>query len=130
MKEAIERRKDKRFRTEDGCLAIMWPASSKTGHIVDIGLGGLAFRYVARSKPVGFTSELESEIEMISTRTDFSSGLLPVENVCDIEIERIFSDLIPGQLRRRSVKFKQLNEGQKLQLERFIENHTTDTAES
>jgi hypothetical protein len=60
----------------------------------------------------------------------YSSGLLPVENVCDIEIERIFSDLIPRQLRRRSVKFKQLNEGQKLQLERFIENYTTDKAES
>lgn len=123
MKEAVERRKDKRFGTDDGCLAMMWPASSKTGHIVDISLSGLAFRYAARSKPEGFPSALESEIEIICSKDNFSSGLLPVENVCDIKMERIFSDLIPMPLRRRSVKFRQLNEEQKYQLERFIEKH-------
>ena len=129
MEETIERRKEKRFRTEDGWLAIMWPASSKAGHIVDISLGGLAFRYVARSQPEGFASELESDIEIISSRDDFSSGLLPVENVCDIRMERIFSDLIPMQLRRHSVKFKQLNEEQKFLLERFIEKHCSSLTE-
>jgi hypothetical protein len=123
MKEAIERRKDKRFRTEDGWLAIMWPASSKAGHIVDISLGGLAFRYGARSKLEGCASELESDIEIICSRDEFSSGLFPVENICDIRIEGIFSDLIPMQLRRHSVKFKQLNEEQRFLLECFIEKH-------
>ena len=123
MKEAVERRKDKRFRTEEGYLTMMWPASSKTGHIVDISLGGLAFRYVALSRPEDFPSDLESEIEIICSRNDFSSGLLPVENVSDTEMERNFCDFIPGQLRRRGVKFKQLNEELKFQLERFIEKH-------
>lgn len=124
MKEAVDRRKDKRFRTETGHLAIMWPASSKTGHILDISLGGLAFRYVALSKPEGrFTSELEGEIEMICRKDDYSTGLLPVENVSDIKLEQSFSDFIPGQLRRHSVKFKQLNEKQAFRLEHFIQEH-------
>lgn len=129
MKDAVDRRKEKRFGTEEGCLAIMWPASSKAGHIVDISLGGLAFRYVARSKPEGSASELESDIEIICSRDDFSSGLLPVENVCDIRMQRIFSDLIPMQLRRHSVKFNQLNEEQKFLLERFIEKHCLSLAD-
>ena len=110
MEETIERRKEKRVRCEEGCLAMMWPASSKTGHVLDISAGGLAFRYMARSKAEEFPSELESEIEIICSQDDFSSGLLPVENVSDIKMERSFSDLIPGQLRRHSVKFKLLSE--------------------
>ncbi len=129
MQEAVERRKDKRFRSEEGCLAIMWPASSKAGPIVDMSLRGLAFRYVARSNSEGFASELESDIEIICSREDFSSGLLPVENVSDIKMERIFSDLIPMELRRHSIKFKQLNEEQKSLLERFIEKHCSSLTE-
>ena len=129
MQEPVERRKDKRFRSEEGCLAIMWPASTKAGHIVDISLGGLAFRYVLRSNSEGLASELESDIEIICSREDFSSGLLPVENVSDTKMERIFSDFIPMELRRHSIKFKQLDEEQKFLLERFIEKHCSSLTE-
>lgn len=121
MEETIERRKEKRFRCKEGCFAMLWPASSKTGQVVDISPGGIAFRYMARSKREEFSSELESEIEILCSQGDFSSGLLPVENVSDIKMERIFSNLIPWQMRRHSVKFKLLNQEQRFQLERFIE---------
>jgi hypothetical protein len=134
MEETIERRKEKRFRCKEGCFAMLWPAASKAGIVLDISSGGLAFRYMARSKPEEFPSELESEIEIICSQDDFSSGLLPVEHVSDIKMERTFSYLIPWQLRRHSVKFKLLSEEQKFQLERslerFIENYCTDNAKS
>ena len=46
-KEKFIPRKYQRFKAQDGAFALLWPYFSKRGQIIDISLGGLAFRYIA-----------------------------------------------------------------------------------
>lgn len=128
MERTVERRQHERFRVEDGSLAMLWPASSKIGQIIDIGMGGLAFRYTAHSKPKNSFAELESEIELICNRHRFNSDALPIETVSDFKIEDCGVDLYPRQQRRRNLKFGRLSDQQKSQVEYFIQRQCLPTA--
>jgi len=128
MERTFERRQHERFRVEDGSLAMLWPASSKIGQIVDIGMGGLAFRYTAQSKPKNSFAELESEIELICNRHRFKSDALPIETVSDLEIDGCGGDLYPREQRRRGFKFGPLTDEQKSQVQLFIQRHCMATA--
>ena len=43
---AIEKRKHQRFTTEEPIIVALMPQAEILGHLIDIGMGGLAFRYI------------------------------------------------------------------------------------
>jgi len=123
MKWTVERRHYERYRVEDGSLAMLWPASSKIGQIIDISMGGLSFRYFVRSKLKESFAELESEVEIICNKHQFNSDSLPIRTISDCEMDNHFVDFLQRQQRRRSVEFGELDDAQKTQIQKFIEKH-------
>lgn len=83
-------------------------------HIMDISESGLSFRYLGQKMK-------RSEVKEISLYHDFELIVerIPVQTVSDY---RLRDNLVP--VRRSSVNFKDLNETQRSQLERYIQNYT------
>ncbi len=83
-------------------------------HIMDISENGLSFRYLGQKlkRPDIKEVSLYHDHEMIVEK-------IPVQTVSD---QRLHDNLIP--VRRRSIQFTNINEAQRSQLERFIQNYT------
>jgi hypothetical protein len=118
-----ERRKHKRLRAQDGTLAVLGRPRVTVGQIIDMSLGGLAFRYFAEE----MLSEAPCKMDILLA--DGLSHLygIPCETVYDIESTAI--PLTAMVERRRGVKFGDLTPSQRLHLEDFIHNHTHDDLE-
>jgi hypothetical protein len=82
-------------------------------------MNGLAFQYSAPEKP----QDASSDIEIVLSRADFSSGTLPFRTVSDSRMKGYFGFTFARTQRRRSIQFKELAEDQKAKLEYFIENY-------
>jgi hypothetical protein len=118
--ESDKRRKQKRFQIQDGAFAIVRPAFTKLGQIIDIGLGGLAFRYVV----TGARGNMAFEVDIFLVGDGFYLEEVPIKPISDIKLPKKFSK---GSLpmRRCGVQFGELTQNQITQLEYFIKNHTT-----
>jgi len=138
----MERRKQKRFKVKAGAFAVLWlvPAnlgrvkamgagkagSAETsreplviGQIVNIGRGGLAFRYMDNQ-------EKEAQpyaLDIMVAQDRFYLKNVPFEIVNEFRERNEFS-LSPIIMKQQCVKFKELNSGQLAELDIFIENHT------
>ena len=121
IQEPSERRKHKRFQAEEGAFAVLrpaWPHSTILGQIIDVGMGGLAFRCVA-SKDRSYGS---SELSIVVANHGFYLNKLPVQTVWDFEIATMpFASMTP---RRCNVQFGDMTHNQVSQLQYFIQNHT------
>ena len=120
-KELVERRKHERFQAEDGALAVLrrpWPHPTTLGQIIDISMGGLAFRYIAGEE----RSHEPSELEILSGDCSFRLDKIPFETISDFKIanEAPFKFI---EMRRSGVQFGELRPEQMSQLEYFIQNH-------
>ena len=119
-KEAVERRKHRRFRAQDSVFAAprVGVQERKLWHIIDISMGGLAFRYI----PIGDRLDEIYELDILTRDTLFSMEDVPLRSVADLEI----TDEPPSRhiLRRRSVQFGELTTSQRSKLEYLIEHHT------
>jgi hypothetical protein len=125
MEESAERRKHRRFRVQDGNFAALSPWFCILGQIVDISRSGLAFRYVARSAGPHKCANLK----ILKTDGSFSCDRIPFKTIWDCSTPRE-SSLGSLALRHCGVQFGKLRDDQKFDLKYFIENHTTDKAES
>ena len=67
-KRTIERRKNKRYKAVEGAYAAISPNSHKLGQIIDLSIGGLAFKYID-------TSNEEAEDKQTSEETIFLSSM-------------------------------------------------------
>lgn len=56
--ESVERRKNKRFRVQEGVFAVLGAKSGRMGQIVDISQGGIAFHHKNGDTYNGETAEL------------------------------------------------------------------------
>jgi hypothetical protein len=119
VRKIPERRELGRYAVERHALTMLWPASSIVGRILDISMDGLAFQYTAPKKP----QDASSDIEIVLSRADFSSGALPFRTVSDSRMKGYFGFTFARTQRRRSIQFKELAEDQKAKLEYFIENY-------
>jgi hypothetical protein len=119
-KELVERRKHNRFKAENGCLAALFPQLTAVGQIVDIGRGGLAFRYVASQEPPTGSSQLQI---LVSDRS-FCLKKVPFETVWDVAVPREFSHG-PITLRHCGVRFGELTHSYEVNLGYFIQYHTS-----
>jgi hypothetical protein len=119
-----ERRKHKRFQVQNGAFAevraISWPRSTKRlGRITDIGMGGLAFTYIASEEPLNGSVQLS--IFLGGNRFDLRE--IPFETIWDIDTQEVrFRSLT---MRQSGVQFGELTPHQISQLKYFIQNHTT-----
>ena len=122
-KTNVERRRHKRFHVRDGGIALVTPpgpSSTVVGHILDISLSGLSFRYVSDEG----INERASEVTIASAENQFYLRRLPIQTISDFEIAKMpFGTMSP---RRHSLEFGELTDGQVSQLEHFIMNHTAE----
>jgi hypothetical protein len=122
-KHFVERRRHKRFHIHDGGIALVTPpgpCSTIVGHILDISLSGLSFRYVSDEG----LNERASEVTIASAENQFYLRRLPIQTISDFEIAKMpFGTMSP---RRHSLEFGELTDGQTSQLQRFIVNHAVE----
>ncbi len=118
----VERRRHKRFKVEDGGVALLTPPGPRStivGHIIDISMTGLSFRYVADDVRLGPSCALTIAL----AEHEFYLRNLPIETVSDFEIARVpFGSMSP---RRHSLRFGELSEEQTSHLEHFITEYST-----
>jgi hypothetical protein len=116
--ELIERRKDKRFEAPAGLFVAFKPHDARLGEIIDISMGGLAFRYLATKK----LSNGSYKLKIFLTEGDFYLHDLRFETVTDFGTFQIPHTSIT--MRRSGLQFGELTPDQRAQLKHFIHNHT------
>ena len=123
MKKVGEQRQFARFQVPGlSAYAVVrrnWPRPPIMGDIIDIGSGGLAFRYTAKGKQ----SIQSSELDILLTDGSFYLNKVPLKTVSDLEIEGDAS--VGYSTRRCCVQFESLTDDQKSNLRYFIRSYTT-----
>ncbi len=124
--EVVEQRKHKRYQVPTGSFVALGPNDAILGQIMDMSMGGLAFRYLDSKKPTD-----GSYIDIFLIECDFCLGRVPIKSVSDYEIDNtVICKMVDGVLpscramKRSGVQFEELTHYQRSQLEAFIQNHT------
>ena len=96
------------------------PNYDRLGQILDMGMRGLTFRYIAQRKP----SKDSSMLDIFTVDHDFFLRQIPFTTVADQETREDipYSRL---KIRKCSVKFGLLTPFQKSQLTYFLNHYTT-----
>jgi hypothetical protein len=130
QKEMVDQRKHKRYVVPTGSFVVLGPHGPILGQIIDISMGGVAFRYMNSRKPKD-----ESYLDIFLTEGDLSLGRVPFKTVSDFEIPNTILykivDPIPigyKAMKRVSVQFGELTPDQKSQLEELTQKHSTGEA--
>jgi hypothetical protein len=123
IKMPDERRLQKRFKAEDGAFAALVDQESRLGQIKDISLRGLSFRYIDSQEKL----ENASELKIILGKRGLFLDKVPFKKISDFEIESEFS-FSTVKMRQIGLEFGVLTAEQRLQLRRFIQNHTIGEA--
>jgi hypothetical protein len=118
--EKIERRKYTRFRAKDGAFIEVRSHRGRLGEVIDIGKGGLAFRYI----DIGDRPKGSFELDILLKETGFRLEKVPVETISDLKTSKYFP-YSSTKTRRQGVRFGELTPNQLSKLEDFIKNHTT-----
>jgi hypothetical protein len=114
-----EQRKHERFLAPKGAFVGVRPDFCRLGQIVDICMGGLAFRYIADER----CPNASHELEIFLTSGDFMISNIPFRTVSDTETQSVpYTSL---SVRRCGVQFGELTHLEMTQLEHFIQNYTT-----
>ena len=116
----VERRKDKRFRVEDGSLVVCGPHSDKVGQIIDMSMGGLAFSDISTEDQ----SNRSFELDILLTDHGFYLERVPVKTISNLEMANE-SPTVSTTTHRHGVQFKDLTQDQTSKLKYFLQNHTT-----
>jgi len=121
--EPAEQRQHKRYQVPVASFVAIGPHNSILGQIVDISMGGLAFRYMDSEKPTD-----NSYLDIFSTECDLCLRKIPFDAVSDYEIDNTVLckvvDSVPPSFRamkRSSVQFGELTYRQRYQLQDFIQ---------
>ena len=110
-----EKRQHMRYPALDGAIVALNPKAEILGQIIDIGLGGLSFRYIDTE----VETPTSKELLILLNKPRFFLENLPYRTVTDKELpnEFIFSAV---SVRRMGVEFGDLSDAQRTQLEDFI----------
>jgi hypothetical protein len=121
-KNLDDQRRHKRFQVPRGVFVGFGPHVNKVGQIVDLSLGGLAFRYVGSGE-----SGDGSHLDIFVADNDFYLGSVPFRTVSDFEIVQT-TPSCPMTMRRSGVRFGKLTSEQRSGLEYFLQHHTLGEA--
>jgi hypothetical protein len=116
---SVERRGHKRFQVQNRSYAALSPNDTIWGDIIDISMGGLAFRYRPREGQADGLS-----LDIFSTDGGFCLAHVPFATVADFEIPERKPPYCAA-MRRRHVQFENLTHDQMSKLETFIQNYGT-----
>ena len=136
-KRTVERRRSKRYRAVEGAYAAISPKSHKLGQIIDISMGGLAFKYIDTNNSDTNNSDTnkedkknhgKSEESIFLSSMGFYVGDLPFKTISDNEVTDIpsFSSM---KVRQRHVQFTDLSFKQLFDLDYYLRNNVTDQME-
>ena len=123
VKMSDERRRQKRFIAEEGAFAALVDQESRLGQIKDISIEGLSFRYIDSHEKL----QNAAELKIILGNQGLYLDRVPFVKISDFEIENEFS-FSTIKMRQIGLQFRELTAEQKIQLERFIQQHTIGEA--
>jgi c-di-GMP-binding flagellar brake protein YcgR len=125
--ETVEQREHKRYQVATDSYISLGSDQPVLGQIIDISMGGIAFRYMGSE-----TLPDESHLDIYLTENDMCLGKIPFKTVSDYEVPNTVLcktvDRIPPScrtMRRSGLQFGELTPDQRTQLESCIMNHTT-----
>jgi len=126
-KQNVERRSHQRFQVPTGVFVeVRRPHDSKLGEIINIGMGGVAFRYLVAKEPPNGSYKLN----IFFDEGDFRLNDILLETVTDFGTHKIPHTYVT--MRRSGVQFSGLTHHQMhhqiSQLEHFIENYAIGEA--
>jgi len=113
----VERRRHKRFATQDGTYAVLRSPANKIGKLLDISVSGLAFSYFSTNGGILESAGLDLLADEGLCLENMPYTLI---NDCVMPNEQPFSQIT---MRRHCVKFNGLSEEQTDQLRAFIEKY-------
>jgi hypothetical protein len=119
-KASDDRRRLRRWRVQDGAFVILSPSDAGVGRLIDISIEGLSFDYVTTQEPSGEPTELQ----IFVTDSPFRLYNIPCKTITDFKTFEI--PQTQSHKRRSGVQFGELTEGQKSQLEYFLQKYTTE----
>ena len=114
-----DRRRSRRYQAKRGTFAFFETRKDKLGQIKDISMRGLSFQYVNEDEQNGKVGELKIIIAGVGLFLDRVNA----ETITDVEVVNGFS-VSPLRMRQTGIRFMNLSPQQKVQLGRFIRNHT------
>lgn len=114
-----ERRKNRRFKVEEGAFAALSPDSSIMGQLDNISKGGLSFKYIVHEDQ---SDEIEATHVFVGIN-GFYLEKMPYKVVEDVQVENT-SSLSSINMRRRRLQFVDLTSNQAAQLDYFLKNRT------
>ena len=132
-KRPVERRKSKRYKAADGAYAAISPKSHKLGQIIDISMGGLAFKYIDTNngdiKNDNIENKNDSEESIFLSSMGFYVGDLPFKTISDEEVTNApsFSAM---KVRERKVQFTDLSFKQLFDLDYYLRNNVSEHIEN
>jgi len=123
MRTVQEHRRSARFKTS-GCILVSLGDDSRLGEVLDVGLGGLAFRCIAGEEPSTTLGTLD-----VHCNDGLCLKNLPFKMIWN----RGISDPPPFDYiitKRAGIQFDDLTQKQMASLRRFIRSHTTADPEN
>jgi len=117
-KERVERRIHKRFQVDNSALVLLGWYYEEVGRIMDISMGGVAFRYTPHGE-----EQNESDVTIVLSETNFYLHDLPAKTISDFELVGKTPTTSTTE-RRRGVQFVRPTDHQKSQIEFFINNYS------
>jgi hypothetical protein len=132
-KRTVERRKSKRYKAADGAYAAISPKSHKLGQIIDISMGGLAFKYIDTNngdiKNDNIENKNDSKESIFLSSMGFYVGDLPFKTISDEEVTNApsFSAM---KVRERKVQFTDLSFKQLFDLDYYLRNNVSEHIEN
>jgi hypothetical protein len=118
LKENSEQRRSARFAT-DGCTLVSLGDDARLGEVLNVSLGGLAYRCIVGEEPTTPSGELN-----VYCNHGLCLVKLPFKAIWNLEV----SDSPPFDYittKRSGLRFEDLTDEQSASLYSFIQNHTT-----
>ncbi len=126
MKSSIKKRKWGRFKIKGGAIVMLHkprtiklgkPKLVELGPIVDISWGGIAVQYIDSKERQIKSSELSISIPPDGIKLEN----IPFQTVSDVEIAELPDS---KKIRRRNIKFEDMNQTQKAKMVNFLQKFT------
>ncbi len=115
----MERRNHKRYVVKQGAYAASQPTATTIGPIIDISMGGLLFKYI-------FTNILDNEFSeslfLLGSLKHYTNNIL--FKIIDDFDDTNYPLSKSMQIRKRRIKFEDLSDSQRLELQHYIHGNS------
>jgi hypothetical protein len=128
MEDTKEHRKHQRYQVPEGSFVTLGPSKAVMGQILDISMGGLAFRYINNHSEA---PKQESYADIYLTEGDVCVSSVPIRAVSDFDAPDTVTRKADGPLpvscrgmRRCGVEFGEMTQSQVSQLAQCIQSQS------